>query len=245
MKATSLKRLLGTPEVRAKLGIESRDGKLIVVGDHARVVRALKHVVRDLDNMKVKAIYTQDQRIAYANALPTSIAVPSLGKASASTTAASKSAGGTSRGVQRISTGQIDSCDLRTQHHCAPSTDIARELRKLSLSQCPNAVSVLFRVFVELSADSYIDREKLTATSKDEKLSKKLLAVTNDLVTRKKLTNQQASPVRLVCSRNSFLAPSSALMNEYVHSNYIFPAPVDLRSYWDSIQPFVVAVWAP
>jgi hypothetical protein len=244
VKATSLKRLLGTPEVRAKIGIESRDGKLTVVGDERRVVKALLHIVNDLERLRVKEIYTQEQRIAYANSLPAAVTVSATGSAVAPGST-NQSASSRSSGARAASPR-----DKLIPPKCVLSIteprlqDIARELRKLSLSQHTNAVSVLFRVFIELSADAYRDREKL-AGSVNDKLSAKLLAVTADLITRKKLTAQQAAPVRLICNKNSFLAPSTGLMNEYVHSKFIFPAPVDLRSYWDSIQPFITAVWAP
>jgi hypothetical protein len=95
---------------------------------------------------------------------------------------------------------------------------------------------------LELSADAYIERLGLP-TSIDARLSKKLLDVTDDLVTRSKLTKQQAHPVRQACQGNSFLAASITTMNQYVHNPYSSPQPTDLRATWDSLQPFVIAVW--
>ena len=99
-------------------------------------------------------------------------------------------------------------------------------------------------MFIELSADAHIEREKLSGDIND-KLSKKLLTVSTDLIARKKLTIQQSNPVRLICNKDSFLAPSTALLNEYVHNKSIFPAPGDLRAYWDGLQSFITAIWAP
>ena len=247
VKATSLKRLLGTPEVRAKLGIESRDGKLAIVGDEKRVVKALKHVVNDLETLKVKDIYTQDKRIAYADALPSSVVVPPLGKGSTAVVVAGK---------RFVVVGKPITTSAPPRDKLIPSRfalniteprvqDIARELKKLSLSQYPNAVSVLFRVFVELSVDNYITTKKLSGIAVSDVLYKKIDGVCNDLVSRQKLTTQQAKPVRRAAAKDSFLAPSINMMHGYVHCPYIFPAPGDLRASWDSLQSFILAVWAP
>lgn len=246
VKATSLKRVLGTPEVREKLGIDSRDGKLVVVGDSARVLRALKHVVRDMETVKVRDIYTHDQRIAYADALPTNIAVPP--PTQASTGAAGKSV---AKGASRGATSGTPPRDRLIPPSCALNIteprlkDIARELKKLSLSQHPNAVSVLLRVFVELSVDTYIRVKKLTGVTDADLFHKKLTAVCDDLVARKKLTTQQAKPVRRAAAKDSFFAPSIGMMHAYIHCPNIFPTSTDLRAHWNGLEPFIVAVWAP
>ena len=46
--ATSLKRLIETPEVRERLGLELQNGTLYLLADTARIAKALMHVVNDL-----------------------------------------------------------------------------------------------------------------------------------------------------------------------------------------------------
>jgi hypothetical protein len=110
------------------------------------------------------------------------------------------------------------------------------------LESFPNGVSVLFRVFLELSADCYIGRVGLSTRS-DAKLSTKLLDVTKNLVSGQKLTDQQARPVRTAAQTDSYLAPSITVMNHYVHNQYMFPGPNDLRTGWNNLQPWFTAVW--
>ena len=106
--------------------------------------------------------------------------------------------------------------------------DIEGELRILKLSDHTNAVSVLFRVFIELSLDAYITSHPLGITE-GEKLHIKLEKVATDLETRNKLNPQQAKAVRHASMKDSFLDPGVTLLNAYVHNQYVFPSVGDLR----------------
>lgn len=252
--ATSFKRLLETPAVRSKLGIEVRNRQLFLLADEDRVAKALLYVVQKLTSgeTKVKDIYTRLQRIEYADDLPKSIVVPATAnprEGVPATDGSFKAAVKAQLGVnaQKSLPRHRDKLIPRdcTLNVTDPRLrDMEKELRRLSLEDFTNAVSVLFRVFIELSADFYLDRMKL-AVSADDSLSKKLEAAANDLTSRKKLTHQQAAPVRRACQRDSFLAPSVKLMHHYVHNKHLFPTPTDLRAHWDGLQPFVTAIFAP
>jgi len=247
---TSFKRLIVTPEVREKLGLEVQKGKLHLLASEKNVAKALMYIINDLASgtTKVRDIYTKDDRVDYANKLPAHIAVTPVVPSGQGI----EIGGGSPRPKGKSSTTRIGKqrdkliprdCVL---HISEPRLrDIERELRLLSLDHHTNAVSVLFRVFIELGVDSYIERLKLTGTSLDAKLTKKLDDVTNDLVSRQQLTKQQARAVRRASAKDSFLAPSIAQMNNYIHNPYVFPAPGDLRASWDSLQPFLIAIWAP
>jgi hypothetical protein len=247
---TSFRRLIGTPAVRTRLGLELRDGVIKALADEAKVAKALLYVVRDLASgkTKVKDIYTQPQRETYAKGLPNDIAVtPTI-----SSGQGTELTGGA---IPLSPARRKESKSPRIRknlipHDCTLNVidrrlrDMETELRRLKLENHINAISVLFRVFLELSADSYIDRFGL-AMSADPSLRAKLQGVTNDLIAKKKLTPKQAAPVRKACAKDSFLAPSVTLMHAYIHNQYVFPAPGDLRRHWDSLEPFVTAMWAP
>jgi hypothetical protein len=249
--AASLRRLLETPVVALKIGVKLEDGQLKFLGDESRVVKALMYVIDGLtrsgdDKVKTKDIYTIEDRQKYAANLPSNIVVKSPAKGVKAAAAATATQTQTKR---TVSTRPPQPRDQLIPPDCVLNVtdqrirDIESELRKLSLNHHTNAVSVLFRVFVELSCDSYIMRWNLP-WGDGYKLSRKLQDVANHLVNRGQLNTQQAKPVRLAAEKDKYLAASISVFNEYVHNQFIFPEPTDLRASWNSLQPFFIALWS-
>lgn len=251
---TSLKRLFTNPYVRTKLGIDLRSGVVVTrVEDDSEVAKGLKHVVEDLalGDVRVKDIYTRDDRIKYIDSLPPED-LPDTSDLMSEF-----------RRLGSPSTPQDQKQPLRTRR-TAPSSkkrstlvpksftlfvdqprinDIYRELKKLGIEEYSNAVSVLFRVFLELSVDAYIKREQL-GTEEKSPLYRKLLDVADALKSQGKLDDQQLKPVRRAAQKDSFLASTITTMHQYVHNPYFSPAPSDLKATWDSLQAFIEAMWS-
>lgn len=247
--ATSLKRLLNTVEVAAKVGVKLQDGKLTLLASEDRVAKALKYVVDDFTRegptkKKVRDIYTKADQLAYAASIPASIAITPKAKGGKPTSTATKGKAKRATTAKRTSPrDQLIPPDCILNVTEPRIKDIEIELRRLSLNYHTNAVAVLFRVFVELSCDAYMTHWSLPWTDRD-KLSKKLQDVANHLVSRKQLNSQQAKSVRIAAQKDTYLAASISVMNEYVHNPYIFPEAGDLRAGWNSLQPFFIALWS-
>ncbi len=248
--ATTLKRLIETPDVRARLGLELQKGNLQFLADEKRIAKALMHVIHDLVSKKKRVgdVYTLKQRQKYARELPADIVVTPTVKSGQGTAA---SAGGTATGKAKATknAGSARKRDRLIPRDCVLSIpggrihDIEMELRKLSLEEHTNAVSVLFRVFLELSVDSYIEDNALTGVDDNSKLRVKVEKVSSDLEAKKKINKQQGRAIRSANMDHSFLAPGVNTMNDYIHNEYVFPEPTGLRAHWNSLQPFITAIW--
>ncbi|NQX17247.1 hypothetical protein [Rathayibacter sp. VKM Ac-2857] len=107
----------------------------------------------------------------------------------------------------------------------------------------PNAASVLFRVFVELSVDDYIVRHKLISDENNPNLAKRLKDVNNHLLSNSAIPKQLHLVIQQIANNKHGLAASMVTFNQYVHNSYSFPKPSELRTSWDEMQPFLEAVW--
>ncbi|MFW9873905.1 MAG: hypothetical protein ACFFG0_12430 [Candidatus Thorarchaeota archaeon] len=259
---TSLRRIIGTPYVRTKLGIDLIDGKIQTRYENDEIINGIKRIVEDLATgiKTVKDIYRKEDRIRYideisAHYLPNTTK-PSTDFRPLDSEIPSSEKENKKKIIQPSSYKRptliprgtaLEIGDVRINN-------IYHELRKLKIDIFANAISVLFRVFLELSLDWYIIEKKLEVTKKtrtlkgadaiDATLRQKLLAVHDYMKDQRMLTKQQLSPVNRAAQKDSFFASDVYALNAYVHNNNFSPSPGDLRVAWDNLQPFIEAIWA-
>jgi hypothetical protein len=141
--------------------------------------------------------------------------------------------------------------------------DIYDELkRKLDVDNTPNAVAVLFRVFLECSVDCYIEKYKILVKD-DIQLAGKILKVVDhleDLLARKYLQeNKILKPtaddlkkakqkvklkeIRKVATKDNNSILSVTTFHDFVHDHKSSPIPSELKKYWENLDSFFVALW--
>ena len=123
----------------------------------------------------------------------------------------------------------------RIQRHRA----IWEELQfHLNFSDHSNAISVLFRVLVELSVENYIEQTKLSTVNTSDTLARRVLKVAEDLEKHQKINKKYLELLRKFPQADSLL--SADTLNRYVHSPNFAPSPDHLRALWDWMADFLV-----
>lgn len=255
---TNLQRLIDDADFRSNLGVDVDAKKRVTTRlPDAEAVKGWAKVVRDLadGSVKVGHIYTTKERKAYLDKfkkteLPdTSKAAKSArviaagarasGRGSASTTAAK----GRGR-VAPLRKGTASTkCKLAITN--PRIAKIFRELQTLSVDNFQNASAVLFRVFLELSTDHYIETFGIKlAKGQWESLGTKLSIVAGDLKTRGILKPDEVKALHQAAREKNIVGANIATFHAYVHNKSFAPLPTDLRTYWDNLQHFFEKVWA-
>jgi hypothetical protein len=131
--------------------------------------------------------------------------------------------------------------DFKLSINCFKVRKIYDELKKAELEQFPYLISVVFRVFVELSMDCYLDKNLPTFNLRSD-LKQKVLAVANHLET--KFSVPQNITQGIQCAVKEKNGPlSSEILNAYLHSNTFSPTSHNLLSMWNNIEQFIAKVW--
>ena len=254
IKLTNLHRLISDPEVRAFLGLEYKKGVLTSKIDEKELAKGLEKVALDCLDPKFKVIniYSKEDRKDYIENFPKK-STPDKSKKpveekpkeddskkSSSTSASNKQRRNTTQRKKLIPS----SCKIYIKN---PKTNaIYHELQKLDVERYTNAASVLFRVFVELSLDSFLEDKKMikgpSATKERLRLDEKLGKVESYLSSKKIIDAAISKGIKVATANSNHLLGIDT-WHAYVHNTRFSPSAKDLITTWDNIQTFIEKLW--
>lgn len=260
---STLDRLLQTPSVRGALGFEIKNGKLETELPPEEALKPLKRIVLDLSDKTVlnvtalKKVKQQEDYIARFKAADK----PNLSKKTGSPVLVEgiTNKDFVSKPAPAAKKARTPRTAART--HIVPSgcklvvttpkiLGIYTELKSLLLSKHVHAISVLLRVFLEMSVDEYlITKAGSTLTFKDPKTNgerdKSLRAKVKETIDHMVANGSSAKDLKGVSNamtddKHPF---SIDTLHAYIHNRFFTPLDRHLVVGWDNAQPFFEKIW--
>lgn len=247
---STLNRLLSAEAFRNRVGFTVEKGHFSLTHQEPMVLRALRQIADDLANKRIVLgdIWDVDGKRAYLDQLESEKVLPTAAhalktKESAASATSLSAVAGVPKRAQRPQrrTTLIPNLTFaiawagRIQRHRA----IWEELQfHLNLSDHPNAISVLFRVLLELSIDNYIGQTSLATVGANDTLATRVLRVAEDLQKNGKINQKYLELLRKFPQFDSLV--SADTLNRYVHSPNFAPSPDHLTALWDALAELVV-----
>ena len=265
LNTTNLQRLIADKYVRAQLGLELNNGILVSKIAPKEIVKGLLSIIQDIlsPGFKVADIYNVDKRHKYIDSKKGD-ALPNLSKevdeawrlSTQKAITESQDKHSNPKGSKSTSSGKStrrclipDSFCLNISDEEAKIKKIFSELKTIPVSTNPNAASVLFRVFLELSVDRYLEcyglvkDEALSACSSNESLVGKTKKVLNHMRNSLKVLDDTLSKgIRAELSDNNSILSIESL-NAYVHNPFFYPKADNLITGWDNTAKFFSIIW--
>ncbi len=243
---STMNRLLSAETFRNRVGISVRNGRFELTHQEDAVLAALSRVADDLASRDIVLadIWDIDGKRSYLDRLEKAGVLPSadhgLAVSEARRSDKVRKAKPTPRARPSSRVTLIPQPEfpltwpgrLQRHHH------IWEELQfRLELSRHPNAISVLFRVLLELAVENYISRCNVPIHAGDS-LAQRALKSGQDLYAKGKISKQQLRQIQKF--RHFDRLVSADTLNRYVHSASFAPSPEHLMALWDSMAGFIV-----
>jgi hypothetical protein len=240
---SNLNRLLSAEAFRNRVGFTGSKGRFEYTHDEPVVLRALRRIADDLANRYVVLgdIWDIDAKRSYLDRLEGDGVLPTAANSLASKLEPSGSKPAVARPTPtRVARPQTRTTLIpnsiypiawagRIQRH----RQIWEELQfHLNLGDHANAISVLFRVLVELATENYIDQTKLSTIHQGDSLARRVLKVAEEI-------DQKYLQLLSKFPQADHLLSADTL-NRYVHSPNFAPSPEHLRALWDWMADYLV-----
>ena len=257
---TTLDRLLSTPSVRAAIGLAIQDHKLHTALPAEEVIKPLTRIVRDLANKSVTVtdLKKRDQQVAYVSKLGNDL--PDLSKVAATTRSVDgMDADDFKPKIKAKAKQQPQAKPPAPRKTLIPKgcalgvtntkiSEIAKELRTLTLKDSPHAISVLFRVFLEQSVDDYLTRNgsspnnpKSSGKPMFKTLKEKVTEAVGIMVLAGTPKKDLDGVSKGIADINNPLCAET--LNNYVHSRFYSATENVLKISWDNAQRFFELIW--
>jgi hypothetical protein len=254
---TNLERLISYPKFRDFVGIGYDDGRVVHNADEEITKKALLKVAKDLafkekkvDNIKTTELmdsYIEElKRQSYGATTLTPSTKPIVethydhGEPDKKETPKTKK-------KEKPPTHQRKKVipeDFSLMIDDARINNIYQELKTIGVDRFPNASSVLFRTFLELSIDVYIENSQVKNITKNSTLINKINRVKDHLIENGIMQPIELQGLTALCNKsNNQPIPMTEQFNGYVHNPYYNPGPGDLKNLWDNLQRFMERIW--
>lgn len=253
---TNLERLLTDKNVQSVLGIQINDKGIVETGLlRDEIKKGLLKIANDIASKKVKVkhIYTKEDRKKYIETFKPGQDIPDQTKQANSVWAlCDEDDKKPMRKTKSRSSVQPIDRDSLIPRNCILSIREAKinriytELKNMCIETYTNASAVLFRVFLELSIDTYSDKYSLPKTQqggRELSLRQRLDAVVKHMEDNGIATKDELKGVRVIVQQKDGLYTVDTF-NDYVHNRHFSPEATSLKLCWDNIQIFMEKLWS-
>lgn len=244
---STLDRILKNTSAREFLGLSTEAGEPTRLIEEKETLKGLSKILQDVaDGMKVSEVYDSTRIRDYLDTFKRS-ETPSKKKVLTDPAPLAEPTGAAplkkkrkSRALDRdrkrlIPTG----INYRITHPRV--NEIYHELKRLDVSTYRNAVAVLFRVFLELSIECFLDEHGINFTP-NEKLRQKARKAVDHMTSNGWLDRKGCKGINTtIDSKNSTHAVDT--FHAYVHNGSFHVVPSDLNTAFDNLRPFFDALF--
>jgi hypothetical protein len=255
---TTFERMLADPAVRSALGIDRNVSEVfLTIKDEAAVLNALKELALDVARGVITAriINSKEERTKvvskwsakrkpglHGEPIPSTPLTGEQNPAPENVTpdpgAAPPKRGKSQRSPDQRTKLIPTSCLLNITDKKVQRIYI--ELKKLDVEGYENAVSVLLRVFLELSVDHFLD--KVNRKQNDNaKLKTKMAVVDAKWIESKLASDSEMRVWRTALTSHTLFSLNT--LHGYIHSSHSIPTRRELVQTWDKMEFYIKLLW--